>query len=340
MNSKDTKILYFDSTSFDVTYQKLKDDLGGELFNRHYILNDDKYGEIYLEYFDINAPFKMSVNRCKLKQDFFVKDDNYAEQQQLFFLFLRKNSSLSINDYENDDGEVNLGEHGVQYNIMMRHNKRHLLTTLEKNIEVDWIGMRMDFKEIGPLVNLNEKDTNEFIDYLVNRNYYEGSTTELEGLIEDIFQAQKLTIGRNAIIMGLGMQLMGMLLKKMIEHKKKTSDKVIADDLLEQYFEIKDYILSDYHSIPTTRDISQKFGIGETKLKEDFKSIFDQSIFSFITSHRMMDAHRLLRMTDYKIGDIGKQVGYNHLSKFTGAFKKYYGYTPSELRGSKRIKSF
>ncbi|MBB3700140.1 helix-turn-helix domain-containing protein [Flammeovirga yaeyamensis] len=338
MKKDNKRILYFDSTSFDRTYSKLQKDLGGELLERQFILNDPEIGQMYLEYFDIGAPFQLSINYCHITQDLYVKDTNESETTQLFILFMRKNSSIKISDYASD--EMHLGARGVKYNIMLRQNQKDVFIDIDKDEEMFWIGMRMDLDKIGPLININKKDSDEFIDYLLNQNYYEESNTELESIVEELFHAQKLTIGRNAIIGGLGLQLMGKLLIKLFEHKKKKLENKISEETLTKYFEIKDYILSDYNNIPTTKDIALKFGIGETKLKEDFKKVFDQSIFSFITSHRMMDAHRLLRSTDDLIGDISKEVGYSHLSKFTGAFKKYYGYTPSELRGSKRIKHF
>ncbi|MCQ2529184.1 MAG: AraC family transcriptional regulator [Saccharofermentans sp.] len=63
-----------------------------------------------------------------------------------------------------------------------------------------------------------------------------------------------------------------------------------------------------------------------------FKSVYGNSIAAHIKEHRMEQAARLLNDTDYNIAEIASSVGYSSQSKFTAAFKEYYGVLPTDYR--------
>ncbi|NLR90890.1 helix-turn-helix transcriptional regulator [Flammeovirga agarivorans] len=331
MINQQPRILYFDATSFDNTYKKLQKDVGGDILDHQFIGNTE-IGEIHLENFDIQSGFKVSVNRVLLNQDVVVQSIYDHNTPHIYITFLRKNSKLRVQKGNEETKTIANG--GAQFSIILHQGQRGMSMDMKKDEEVSWIGVRLKRDDFQGILGIPDIETGHFFEKLINHIYYEESTPELEDIIEEIFQIQKTTIARNAIIFGKGLELTGKLLKKMMLRLHSKKEKKINKHDMSTYFKIKDYILSDYSNIPTTQMISHQFGIGETKLKEEFKQIFDQSIFAFITSHRMMDAHRLIRMTELTIGEIGTKVGYNHLSKFTSAFKRYYDYTPTELRKS------
>lgn len=69
-----------------------------------------------------------------------------------------------------------------------------------------------------------------------------------------------------------------------------------------------------------------------TALKYLFREVYGESIAAHITAHRMEEAERLLRESDLPVSDIASNVGYSSPSKFGEAFKKAYGFLPSEYR--------
>jgi AraC-like DNA-binding protein len=62
----------------------------------------------------------------------------------------------------------------------------------------------------------------------------------------------------------------------------------------------------------------------------------DASFSEFVLSRRLLRAHRLLvdpRRVEQSIASIAFEVGFGDLSYFNRAFKRYYGATPSDIRG-------
>lgn len=78
--------------------------------------------------------------------------------------------------------------------------------------------------------------------------------------------------------------------------------------------------------------LSKQYLMNPTTLKNLFKSIYGTSIAAHMREHRMEQAARLLRETDFSIAEIAEQVGYDSQSRFSAAFKEYSGKLPKNYR--------
>ena len=67
-------------------------------------------------------------------------------------------------------------------------------------------------------------------------------------------------------------------------------------------------------------------------LKAVFKSVYGTSIAAHMREHRMEQAAKMLRETDLSIAEIAGLIGYDSQSKFTAAFKEYFGKLPKDYR--------
>jgi len=68
-----------------------------------------------------------------------------------------------------------------------------------------------------------------------------------------------------------------------------------------------------------------------TTFKRDFKKTFNTTFQKWVTPKRLELAHYQLRQKKKKPVDIYYEVGFENLSHFSFTFKKYFGYTPTEL---------
>ena len=82
----------------------------------------------------------------------------------------------------------------------------------------------------------------------------------------------------------------------------------------------------------TIDELSRRFLINPSSLKETFKAVYGKSLAAHIREHRMELASELLRDTDLSIAEISERVGYESQSKFSAEFKKYTGRLPTEYR--------
>ena len=82
----------------------------------------------------------------------------------------------------------------------------------------------------------------------------------------------------------------------------------------------------------TIESLSKQYLINPTTLKTMFKSVYGTSIAAHMKEHRMEQAAELLRETSLSIAEIAGSVGYDSQSRFTAAFKAYWGKLPRDYR--------
>lgn len=82
----------------------------------------------------------------------------------------------------------------------------------------------------------------------------------------------------------------------------------------------------------TMNDLSARFDISVSALKQCFKGVYGTAIYTYIRNYRMDMAATLLTQTDEPITTIAGKVGYSNSSKFSQAFKSIKGKSPLEYR--------
>lgn len=83
----------------------------------------------------------------------------------------------------------------------------------------------------------------------------------------------------------------------------------------------------------TQEEMSRRFDIPLTPLKNCFKSVFGASIGSYLLEYRMNQAAVFLRTKrEMSVAEIAGRVGYDSPSKFAAAFRRKMGMTPMDYR--------
>lgn len=92
----------------------------------------------------------------------------------------------------------------------------------------------------------------------------------------------------------------------------------------------KDIIVARMAEPPTLQELADEIGLNIKKLKEGFKQIYGDSVFSFLFDYKMEVARKLLESGDNNVNEVGHKIGYSTSSHFIAAFKKKYGTTPKK----------
>ena len=92
----------------------------------------------------------------------------------------------------------------------------------------------------------------------------------------------------------------------------------------------KDIIIARMAEPPTLQELSEEIELSLKKLKEGFKQIYGDSVFSFLFDYKMEVARKLLEAGTHNVNEVGLKVGYSTSSHFISAFKKKYGTTPKK----------
>ena len=92
----------------------------------------------------------------------------------------------------------------------------------------------------------------------------------------------------------------------------------------------KDIVITRMAEPPTLQELADEIGLSLKKLKEGFKQIYGDSVFSFLFDYKMEVARKLLETGNNNVNEVGLKVGYSTSSHFIAAFKKKYGTTPKK----------
>ncbi|MDV3348583.1 AraC family transcriptional regulator [Leptothoe sp. LEGE 181152] len=100
---------------------------------------------------------------------------------------------------------------------------------------------------------------------------------------------------------------------------------------LERVYQAREILLSDMVNPPSLQQLAGRVGIGDYKLKQDFRTAFGKTVFGYLRSHRLEQARQLLTTRTMNVSEVPQFVGYGSLSKFTAAFKRQFGVLPSTI---------
>ncbi|MDC0177696.1 AraC family transcriptional regulator [Polaribacter sp.] len=92
----------------------------------------------------------------------------------------------------------------------------------------------------------------------------------------------------------------------------------------------KNIIISRMSEPPSLQELATEIGLNLKKLKEGFKQIYGDTVYSFLFDYKMEHARKLLESNQYNVNEVGLQVGYSTASHFIAAFKKKFGTTPKK----------
>ncbi|RIV21524.1 AraC family transcriptional regulator [Fibrisoma montanum] len=91
--------------------------------------------------------------------------------------------------------------------------------------------------------------------------------------------------------------------------------------------------LDEHFLQPTTLlEIARSVGLNDFKLKKGFRTLFNTTVFGYLTDLRMNHARQLLLERQQTVAEVADTLGYQYVHHFSHAFRKHFGYLPSELR--------
>lgn len=94
---------------------------------------------------------------------------------------------------------------------------------------------------------------------------------------------------------------------------------------------VKEHLGKTFLEEHTLDNLARHFGVNTTKLMTLFKQVFNKSIFEYLMDLRMDYARELLQ-ENYLVTEVARALGYKNPNHFSSAFKKRFGYCPSEVR--------
>lgn len=92
----------------------------------------------------------------------------------------------------------------------------------------------------------------------------------------------------------------------------------------------KDILIKNMAEPPTLQELADEIGLNIKKLKQGFKQVYGDTVYSFLFDYKMEYARKLLDSGTYNVNEVGVKIGYSTASHFITAFKKKFGTTPKK----------
>ena len=119
----------------------------------------------------------------------------------------------------------------------------------------------------------------------------------------------------------------------MIENSKAKQDDTFDDSLL-YVKNVISYIQLKYTEPVKIEKIAASLGLNRSYLTRLFKEATGYSPQEYLLTYRMKMAMKMLSENVLSISEIATAVGYGDTFTFSKAFKRHFGKSPSEYRGT------
>lgn len=131
-------------------------------------------------------------------------------------------------------------------------------------------------------------------------------------------------------IKGKVYELMALYFNRSEETDLEQCPYLVDEENLKKIRKAKEIVVERMSEPPTLKELSDEIGLPLKKLKEGFKQVYGDSVFSFLFDYKMEVARKMLESNRYNVNEVGLRVGYSTASHFISAFKKKFGTTPKK----------
>lgn len=186
------------------------------------------------------------------------------------------------------------------------------------------------------LLNLMDlgQDMQEFVSFISNFSkpflYQEIITPEMKNIIRELFEHTSHDKLEKFYYKTKISELIYVFFSRFLRRTTFDFGSIHKGDI-EKIMHIERIILKDLGKPPVLSDLAGMIGMSETKMKALFKKIFEDSIYNYYSSARMIEAASLLKNDQtIPVSEVGYSLGFSNLSHFSKMFKKHIGMKPKE----------
>jgi len=165
-----------------------------------------------------------------------------------------------------------------------------------------------------------------------NKKYYDDTKikTSVSLVLKQIINSNSNSAIRDLYIKGKAYELLSLHFQKEENTNGEYCPFLVDEQNVLKIRKAKEIIISRMSEPPSLQELSNEIGLNLKKLKEGFKQIYGDTVYSFLFDYKMESARKLLESNQFNVNEVGLQVGYSTASHFIAAFKKKFGTTPKK----------
>ncbi len=285
----------------------------------------EMHGELQAMAFDYTFNTDFRLKRKKIKEEFYtlwftevtpkgnmqvdLDDDHYQVNNTAFSTALLTSSLFDANY------EIPAGTSAKGINILLdnRWLMNHFGVESQSGLLHKYLSLKVSRITMEPLDIEYKKLINELIEQVNGNSLFKQVTIQ------------------NRIMLLIERFFMRMAVKMEADNP----DLKLSREDINRVMEVESLITRDvFTPAPFIPELAKMVNISETKLKNNFKTVYGLPIYQYFQKARMRAARDVLETNKYSIKQVAMELGYTNLSNFSTAFRKEFGILPSQLNNT------
>ncbi len=269
-----------------------------------------------------------------------------------FFVILFKNDTEELLQYQKDidstfiqfhfclKGSARFNFNNNTYSFDVLDSRHMLLYNTQQNLPVA-LDLRSKSWVISVFISIEKfhalfSQEAAYIPFLSAENntkkyYDDGQTTpQMAIVLNQILNFNVNSSIKSLYVKGKVYELLSLFFNTNEDAGAEKCPFLIDEDYVQRIKQAKDIVIARMAEPPSLQELANEVSLSLKKLKEGFKQIYGDSVFSFLYHYKMEFARKLLESNTCNVNEVGAQVGYSTASHFIAAYKKKFGITPKK----------
>lgn len=316
-------------------FEQMMEDWGKILkvnHDHHLLTLPASAGSGYLYANNLNEAMSFLVMNVKFHDDVLL-DRQPVDEVHLLLYFLHVKVA-NFHEIISDRDKIQYGPNLKRRSIFLSSTNYPLEITYSKGTEVQLIGIY--FK--ASLVRKFFK--RDIYHYLADssqvrlRDHDRKSSDEENKLIEEIFATDlKHDFGKLVLHNRILLLIEKILNRFLIDEFPGSKAKGIKEEEVNGLKEVESMLSEkELEKFPSIKHLSRIALMSSTKLKKRFKEVYGMKLYEFYNHNRLHKAKQWIENGETNVKEAAYRIGFANLSNFSKAFKKEFGFLPSELK--------
>ncbi|MEO9571529.1 MAG: AraC family transcriptional regulator [Polaribacter sp.] len=269
-----------------------------------------------------------------------------------FYLFHFQNESKKIQDFEREISSTFIqihfclrGKSKFLFNnstysfdvldnrsILLYNPQRVLPIHLEIQPKTTLISLLISIEKFHSLFSKESGYIPFLSDENSNKKYYDDTEIKptVSIVLQQIINSNINSSIRDLYVKGKVYELLSLHFQKEESSEGEYCPFLVDEENVLKIRKAKEIIIYRMAEPPTLQELSNEIGLNLKKLKDGFKQIYGDTVYSFLFDYKMEHARKLLESNQFNVNEVGIKVGYSTSSHFIAAFKKKFGTTPKK----------
>ncbi len=216
--------------------------------------------------------------------------------------------------------------------ILLYNPQRTLPINLEIHPKTTLVSLLISIEKFHALFSKESGYIPFLSDENSNRKFYDDTPIKPTVLIvlQQIINSNTNSSLRELYVKGKIYELLSLHFQKEENTTGEYCPFLVDEENVLKIRQAKEIIISRMSEPPTLQELATEVGLNLKKLKEGFKQIYGDTVYSFLFDYKMEHARKLLESKKHNVNEVGLQIGYSTSSHFIAAFKKKFGTTPKK----------